>query len=133
MSYKKQIMLGILLSLLVIGCDRSQQVASPNGSISVRTEISGDEAGPTKRLCVILIFEDSKGSIKRIQTGASDTMKWALDWHDDDTLILYSSDIGSTAYDIHKLELSERRPDKIESNTGREAYRKRYGELPKYN
>lgn len=118
--------------MIAVGCSRSgsEAVTSPDGRIKVRTEISGREAGPTKRFCVILIFEDSEGEEKRIQTGASDRMKWALDWHDSDTLILYSSDIGTTAYDLEGLEVSERRPTDEEMNTGREAYKERYGRLP---
>jgi len=130
----KHITLSILISLLCFGCGRggSQEAASPDGELKVRTEISGDEAGPTRYLCVILIFEDSDGKEKRIQTVASDTMKWALDWHDSDTLILYSSDIGTNAYDLDGLEVSERRPSEEEMLTGREAYMDRYGRLTKH-
>jgi len=128
----KRITLGILITLFCVGCGRSgpRVATSPDGELEVRTEISGDEAGPTMRLCVVLIFEDSEGREKRIQTGASDTMKWALDWHDSGTLILYSSDIGTTAYDLDGLKVSERRPNEEEMNTGRKAYKERYGRLP---
>ena len=128
----KSFIFSILIAVLCLGCGGadSGEAISPDGKLKVRTEISGNEASPTKRLCVILVFEDLEGKEKRIQTGVSDVMKWALDWHDSDTLILYSSDIGTTAYDIDGLEISERLPTKEEIITGKESYRNRYGKLP---
>ena len=118
--------------MLLSGCSGtgSEEATSPDGQLKVRTEISNDEAGPTERLCVVLIFEDPEGKEKRFQTGASDTMKWALAWHDPDTLILYSSDIGTIAYDLKEFEISERKPNKEEMKTGMDAYKNRYGKLP---
>ena len=130
----KLILLVVSLTLIHTGCARSSlpRLDSPSGDLSVSTEISGDEAGPTRRLCVILTFKDKEGSERRIQTGASNVMKWAIAWHDDDTLLLYSSDIGTYAYDISSREISERKPNKQELETGREAYRSRYGRFPNH-
>ncbi len=38
--------------------------------------------------------------IGRIPTSASNRMRWAVGWHDDSTIVLYSSDIGVTAWKI---------------------------------
>lgn len=124
-----------LFALLVAsfsGCDRagSQQAVSPDGKLRVRTEISDDVGEVTSRSCVILIFHGSKGQEKHYQTAVSDSMKWALDWHDTNTLVLFSSDVGTVAYDVEAMEITERIPCEEEIVTGREAYRKRYGGLP---
>lgn len=119
----------LLLCLLITGCSRSSApLASPSGAFSVTTEISGDEAGPTRRLCVRLkIIDASAKSEIAFQTGASDMQKWAVAWSPSNSLVLYSSDIGTLAYDIKGAHIVERAPDATEQEVGRQAYEKKYG------
>lgn len=94
-------------------------------------EISGRSAGPTLRYCVRLkVREIRMGREMTFLTGASDFQKWAVAWSPSDSLILYSSDIGTRAYDIKGGQSVERSPDDAESEVARGAYRKKYGKRP---
>ena len=123
----------LLLCLLVAGCSRqAAPLVSPSGAYSVATEISGDEAGPTRRLCVRLRVTDLVASREiTFQTGASDVQKWAAAWSSSNALVLYSSDIGTMAYDIKDGRVTERVPAAAELEVGRKAYQQKYGSRPK--
>lgn len=105
---------------------------SPSGAYLVRPEISGDEElRPGRRLCVRLRFVDRATRKETVfQTGASDVMKWAIAWSANETMVLYSSDIGIYAYDIHNGVVTERLATEPEEAVGRRAYEKRYGRKP---
>ena len=107
-------------------------MASPSGEYSAQTEVSGDEAGPTRRLCVKLKVTDVRAKKEMIfQTEASDTQKWALGWAPNSVIVLYSSDVGIHAYEIHDGAISERAADAVEQEVGRAAYEKKYGTRPR--
>jgi hypothetical protein len=117
------------------GCALKTQevVRSMSVSYSLKTEISGDEAGPIKRRCVRLrIVDESTGKELTYQTGASDNMKWAVGWFNE-VLVLYSSDIGTRAYDIKDGKIIERPANEEEKEIGRKAYEKKYGKEPHFN
>lgn len=123
----------LMLCLLLVGCSRpATPIVSPSGAFTARTEISGDEAGPTRRLCVRLRIMDvhAKREIT-FQTGASDVQKWAAAWSPANTLVLYSSDVGTSAYDIRDGQIMERAPDADELEVARNAYEKKYGKRPR--
>jgi hypothetical protein len=107
-------------------------ILSPSGAFSARTEISGDEAGPTRRLCVRLRVTNipAKREIA-FQTGASDVQKWAVGWSPSNSLVLYSSDVGIMAYDIKDGQMVERMPDAAEQEVARKAYEQKYGTKPR--
>jgi hypothetical protein len=116
------------------GCTLKTQevVRSTSGVYSLRTEISGDEVEPTKQRCVRLrIVDESTGKELTYQTGASNTMKWAVGWLNE-VLVLYSSDIGTHAYDVKNGKIIERRANEEEEEIGRKAYEKKYGKRPKF-
>lgn len=105
---------------------------SPSGAFSARTEISGDEAGPTRRLCVRLRVTDIVANREIIfQTGASDAQKWAVGWSPSNSLVLYSSDVGTMVYDIKDGQIVERIPDPTEQEVARKAYEHKYGTKPR--
>ena len=105
---------------------------SPSGKFTVRTVISGDEAGPTRRLCVKMVVANTATRNEMIfQSGASDTQKWALAWAPTNSLILYSSDIGTSAYDIEDSKIIERPATPEEQEFARKAYEKKYGKRPR--
>ena len=124
----------ILAIALVTACSgrSSFSATSSSGVYSARTEISGDEAGPTRRLCVRLKVTDLRTKKEIIfQTGASDSQKWAINWSPKDVIVLYSSDIGIYSYEIHDGAISERSATPDEEAVGRAAYEKKYGKKPR--
>jgi hypothetical protein len=126
----------LLLTTIIVmaACSgRSSYAAtSPSGQYTVRTEISGDEAGPTRRLCVRLRLTDNRTNKEIIfQTGASDVQKWAMNWSPTNTLVLYSSDIGIHSYEVHDGAITERIATPEEQEIGRAAYEKKYGKRPR--
>ena len=95
------------------------------------TEISGEEAGPTRRFCVRLKIKNiSTGGELTFQTGASTVQKWAIGWSPKDVLVLYSSDAGIFAYEVREGRITERRADTTEEEIGRAAYERKYGRRP---
>ena len=108
-----------LICLLLVGCSRqAAPLVSPSGAFSAATEISGDEAGPTRRLCVRLRVTDIVARREiTFQTGASDVQKWAAAW--------------SPSYDIRDGRIAERVPDAAELEVGRKAYAEKYGSRPR--
>lgn len=92
----------LLLAVAVVGCAPTAPttVPSPTGVWSVTASINESKSDPRKYLCVVLDVEDvtTGDHIHRVQTSASDTMKWAIGWYGDDTIVLHSSDIGTSAW-----------------------------------
>jgi hypothetical protein len=123
----------LLLCLLITACSRpAGPLVSPSGAFSSTTEISGGEAGPTRRLCVRLRVTDIKAQREiTFQTGASDVQKWALAWSPANSLVLYSSDVGTLAYEMNGGQIVERVPTAPELEVGRKAYEKKYGTRPR--
>jgi hypothetical protein len=124
----------VLLSVLLLtACARSSAapLPSPSGALTARTEISGDEAGPKRRLCVkLFISEIASHKELLFQTDASDTQKWAMAWSPANVLVLYSADVGTNAYEIKDGKIIERAASPEEREIGREAYKVKYGKLP---
>ncbi len=60
------------------------------------------------------------------QTGASDGQKWAAAWSASNCIVLYSSDIGTRAYEITNDKIVEHMPDAAEAKTGEKAYEEKY-------
>ena len=62
-------------------------------------------------------------------TGASDAMKWAVGWTPtEDVVVLYSSDIGTIAYDIENGQLVKiQRIDPEIRNHAERLYENKYG------
>ncbi|HVU17514.1 MAG TPA: hypothetical protein VHD32_11345 [Candidatus Didemnitutus sp.] len=102
-----------------------------NGAYVVSTDISGPDAGPTRRNCVVLhVTEKETGKEMVFQTAASNQMKWALDWSAPQTLVLYSGDVGVGAYDIKDGKIISRTATEAEQAVARKAYERRYGRRP---
>jgi hypothetical protein len=79
----------------------------------------------------LIVLEIATGRKMAFQTGASTVQKWALAWSPTDSLVLYSSDIGTNAYDFKAGEITERSPNTNERELGREAYKTKYGKTPR--
>jgi hypothetical protein len=123
----------LLLAVFISSCSRKEDsITSPSGLLIATPEISGEEAGPTRRQCVRLKVKDTQTQqVYTFQTGASDYQKWALTWSPPGTLVLYSSDIGISAYDVKSGQIIERDANSQEQELSRQAYEKKYGEHPR--
>ena len=76
-------------------------IASPSNAMTLTPSVNQSEADPTKYLCVAFDIHDKSGGLRHsIQSSASDTSKWAIGWFDDATIVLYSSDIGTYAWQL---------------------------------
>ena len=121
----------LILGLTSCAARPPDPIVSPSSRLTARAEISGEEAGPTRRLCVRLTITDTAtGGQHTYQTGASIVHKWAIGWSPKDVLVLYSSDAGIFAYEIQGGHIVERRADKDEEEIGRKAYESKYGRRP---
>jgi len=49
---------------------------------------------------VLRVSKSDGTPVAEVNTGASNNMKWATGWVDESTIVLYSSDIGTYAYQI---------------------------------
>lgn len=102
--------LALLLAIVCASCGKNPEAGtemkeetkfwSPSGNYYITTSIQ-DNPG-AKYLCVkIHLFSKVGVELSHLQTNASDRMKWALGWLEEkDTVVLYSSDIGTYAYNI---------------------------------
>ncbi len=100
MLHNKSHVIIILLLFLQVSCtvkSNSQEV-SPSENYSFYTSI--------ENFIIIHLVNQNKDEISVIDTRASDVMKWAIGWMPKkDTIVLYSSDIGSYAYIIENQKL----------------------------
>jgi hypothetical protein len=116
----------LICAFFLTSCSPSKSVSitSPSGVCIVQTEISGNK--------VRLKFTDTatKNELS-FQSRASDLQKWAIDWSPKNTLILYSSDIGTYAYELKDGAVIERLAQDDELEVGRKAYQIKYGKQPR--
>lgn len=78
---------------------RINRQVSPSGSYSFYTSIENFNI-------IIHLLDKNNNEISVVDTRASDVMKWAVGWiPKKDTVVLYSSDIGSYAYIIENQKL----------------------------
>lgn len=129
-----KLLLLFLCALTLVSCSRrtSGPAISPSGLYSVETDVPGESAGPTRRLCIRLkIHEIPSQKTFVFQTGASNTQKWAIGWSPNNVLILYSSDIGIYAYETRDGIIMERPAAEDEKEIGRDAYEKKFGQKPR--
>ena len=93
---------------LILGCSGAPSVAlrpipSPSRTYHVTPSINTSTKDKSRYLCVAFDVTDNSGAtVAHVQTAASDGMRWALGWHDDDTIVLSSSDIGTYAWNLDR-------------------------------
>lgn len=93
---------GIVMLFLLLGCTerRSHSVSSPDGTLTLITSINNSQEDPTKYLCVKFQIVDSTGRVLyEEQTGASNRMRWRIQWDGNTRVVLDSSDIGTVAWE----------------------------------
>ena len=74
-------------ALLSLGDDQS--VKSPNGNLI-------ESSGVTSETLLLVDVTDSESGtvLASVNTNASRIHRWSLDWHDDETILVRSSDVG---------------------------------------
>jgi hypothetical protein len=87
------------------GCNGSAStrfaaIPSPDGTMTLTPSIT-ESTDTTQNGCLAFDIVDARGNqLCHVQTKASNTMKWALNWHDAATVVLSSSDIGTRAWKV---------------------------------
>lgn len=95
-----------LLTLAFTSCLYTRKppeiISSPSGLYKLKIELNQDKTDKTKYHCVLLtLYDKDFNEITRLQTGVSNTMKWAVGWYPNkDTVIVNSKDIGTKAYHL---------------------------------
>jgi hypothetical protein len=71
-------------------------VYSPDGTRVIIPTINFNKEDQDKYLMVHIKIQETKSgeTLFQVQTSASDTMRWSVNWIDNNTVILKSSDIG---------------------------------------
>ena len=90
----------VVVMVVAIGCRRTRsrvkRIASPSGAFVLTTSVNQSKADPKRYLCVVVTICGKEGKeVHREVTPASDVMKWSIQWINDDTIRLDSSDVGS--------------------------------------
>lgn len=127
-----------VLGLLLVACGRRENPeGTANANWDVDVAVLDDSHGPQDRGTLRLRVTSLRtGVAHAIDTGASAFSKWALGWLEPDTLVLYSSDIGTRAYKLSDPRVIERTPgtdeDAPERAVAADAYEAKYGERPSW-
>jgi hypothetical protein len=81
----------------VLDSQAPEQVYSPDGSKVMIPMVNSNKDNYDSYLLVYLEIKDTQSgeTLFQVQTRASDRMRWSVDWIDDNTVKLNSSDIGS--------------------------------------
>jgi hypothetical protein len=99
MNPRVAIALAVALGLSGCGGDAERRVTSPDGRRIVTASVNQSKTDRAKYLCVRIKIADASGHVEfEEQTGASGVMRWSVAWSGDDTVILRSSDIGSSGW-----------------------------------
>ncbi|REK18613.1 MAG: hypothetical protein DWQ42_19545 [Planctomycetota bacterium] len=89
-------------------------VASPDGTWVVTPSVNRSKADRTTYLCIAFEVTDAAGNpLHQVQSNANDRMKWALGWYDNDTIVLASSDVGTSAWQLTANGSISQLPDSL--------------------
>ena len=104
MTYSKHLFSLFLMLLIITTLSRcialtdyeEGPLLSLDGALSFKAFVNKtDKHAPNHNLVVLTEEVQKGGQTYELETGASDTMKWAMGWYNDSTLLLQSSDIGN--------------------------------------
>ena len=96
----------ILGMILLVSCGPvmtpNARIISPSRKYMLIALLNEDKADTRHWHCVRLVLLTHSGeTLSAVQTGASNIQKWAAGWmENDDIVVLQSSDIGTTAYNV---------------------------------
>jgi hypothetical protein len=87
----------------------------------------GDREGRDKYILAIALFDNEDNELDYIVTGASNVMKWAFLWIDENTLAIDSHDVGVLAWKISdQKKLIQITPNKEIADKANKAFNKKY-------
>lgn len=88
--------LAVLFRDALPGRNVAQRIPSPDGAKVLVTNVNTNQADPRTYLTVEFEIRDAATDVIvfRQNTGASDRMRWSMQWLSDDEVQLSSSDIG---------------------------------------
>lgn len=101
----------VLLSLFLFCCRSDKQleekINSPSKKYHITTTVNNtDKSRDDYAHLVIHLFNADENLMTSLITKSGDFSKWAVGWHSsNDTVVLYSSDIGSYAWAIERDSL----------------------------
>ena len=77
-------------------------ISSPSGLYKLKIDLNKGKADKAKYDCVLLtLYDKDFKEITKLQTRASNNIKWAVGWYPNkDTIIVNSKDIGIYAYHL---------------------------------
>ena len=94
----------ILLIGLFVSCVKHKReiLISPSGMFKILIEVNENKYDSTKYLCLkFTLLDEAKNRTDSLQTYASYTMAWSVNWHPEkDIIILNSHDIGTYAWTV---------------------------------
>lgn len=105
-------------------------ITSPSKKYILKVDLNPDRNEKRKYDCLVFtLYDTSENDISTFQTGASNYMKWAVDWYPNrDTIILYSGDIGNRAYRLtDKNRLDTITVTKDIDSVAKVIFQKKYG------
>jgi hypothetical protein len=130
----KKTVIPLAISILLGSCTMRMPadfIASPSGRYKLKVDLNRDKSNKKNYNCVLLaVCDSSYKEMSTFQTGASNTMKWAVGWYPlQDTVILNSKDIGTYAYRVSADgKLMSIPVDKAIESKGEEIFRKKYAD-----
>ncbi|MDK3159577.1 hypothetical protein QPK87_23810 [Kamptonema cortianum] len=91
---------------------REPPVKSPSENYAVFATVNRTDRNKPNYACVMIHLLDADGKeLEVLKSKAGDVQKWALGWMtDSDVVVLYSSDVGSMAFEIVEGTLKEISP-----------------------
>lgn len=103
----------IILSILLFGCrsvdQQNEKITSPSKKYYLTTTVNSSDKNKEDYADVVIHLYNTSGELKSsLNTHAGDLSKWAVGWDNiNDTVVLFSSDIGTFAW---KIEMDSLKP-----------------------
>lgn len=91
-------LLNCLLFLLLLSCESNEKHISSNSKYVLEVITNNDDLS-------LSLFNSNFKLLDREKIGASDVMKWSVNWHNDSTIVLHSHDIGTYAWMVSSDKL----------------------------
>jgi len=95
----------ILIALVgLVSCNKKETAGevyySPTGQFAIEVQIGDKEDSKNKYEIFLRLLDEDGDELDITRTKASAVMNYAVFWHNDKTVVLYSSDIGVYAWRV---------------------------------
>ena len=108
--------LPLLCLFLMVACNtlsdhQEGPYLSPDGTLELYAKVNRtDPDQPNYAKVVFSIVDNATNQTLTLETGIGDAMKWSVGWYDDDTIVAYSSDIGTHCWRFDAVKFEELQP-----------------------